>query len=85
MNNGKHQPISPLHTPELQAEMALAARKALWLHKAMNVPVSSMKDGKLVIIQPEDIPVYENPFPKVQLGDPAPAYPPLSVPFTENL
>jgi hypothetical protein len=51
----------------------------------MNVPVSTMKDGKLVIIQPEDIPVYENPFPKVQLGDPAPAYPPVSVPFTENL
>ncbi len=67
------------------ADLEHTVQRVLWLHKAMNVPISSMKDGKLVIIQPEDIPVYENPFPKVQLGDPAPAYPPVSVPFTENL
>ena len=85
MKNGNHQSLSPLDTPEFDAAAKLAARKALWLHKAMNVPVSTMKDGKLVIIQPEDIPVYENPFPKVQLGDPAPAHPSVSVPFTENL
>ena len=85
MKNGNNHSPSPLHTKEFQAAAQLAARRALWIHKAMNVPVSSMKDGKLVIIQPEDIPVYENPFPKVQLSDPPPSHPPVSVPFTENL
>ena len=85
MNSDQKPLASPLHDPTLQADLELTVKRVLWLHKAMNVPVSTMKDGKLVIIQPEDIPVYENPFPKVQLGDPAPAYPPVSVPFTENL
>jgi len=76
---------STLHTPELAADIQRTVQRVLWLHKAMNVPISSMKDGKLVIIQPEDIPVYENPFPKVQLSDPPPAFPPVSVPFTESL
>jgi len=80
MNN----PQASFKMPEA-ADLEKTVQRVLWLHKAMNVPISSMKDGKLVIIQPEDIPVYENPFPKVQLSDPPPAFPPVSVPFTESL
>lgn len=85
MDNERKVFGSPLHDPTFQADIEMAVKRVLWLHKAMNVPISSMKDGKLVIIQPEDIPVYENPFPKVQLSDPPSSYPPVSVPFTESL
>lgn len=85
MNNDQKPCASRLHDSAFQADLERTVQRVLWLHKAMNVPISSMKDGKLVIIQPEDIPVYENPFPKVQLSDPPPTYPPVSVPFTESL
>lgn len=43
------------HEGELAA-FDLAGRNAMWRHKRLGVPVALWEDGKVVEIQPEDIP-----------------------------
>ena len=39
----------------------LAAREAVLLHKKMGVPIVLMRDGKMVIVPPEEIVVDDEP------------------------
>ena len=39
----------------------LAAREAVLLHKKMGVPIVVMRDGKMVIVPPEEIVVDDEP------------------------
>ena len=43
--------------PLIQAALRLSARDALRLHKRMGYPVAAWKDGQVVWIPPEEIPV----------------------------
>ena len=39
----------------------MAAREAVLLHKKMGVPIVVMRDGKMVIVPPEEIVVDDEP------------------------
>lgn len=41
--------------------LRLAARDAIWRHKALGVPIAIWQDGKVVIVPPEEIVVPEHP------------------------
>lgn len=47
------------HGKEIEEVMRRAVRHALLMHKRIGNPIATWKDGKVVIIQPEDIPVEE--------------------------
>jgi len=46
-----------VHGKEIEGILRRAVRHALLDHKRAGNPVASWKDGKVVLIQPEDIPV----------------------------
>ncbi len=43
--------------PRMMAEMQLAVREAILRHKQAGNPICTWRDGQVVWIQPEDIPV----------------------------
>ena len=45
----------------VQESARLAAREAVLLHKKMGVPIVVMRDGKMVIVPPEEIVVDDEP------------------------
>ncbi len=47
--------------PRIQEAMALGVRAALRRHKQANNPVATWRDGAVVWIAPEDIPVDDEP------------------------
>ena len=48
---------------EVEAILQRAVQEALLMHKRAGNPIASWQDGKVVIIQPEDIPI-EDPLTK---------------------
>jgi hypothetical protein len=45
----------------IDAAMQKAIHKALWQHKQLGNPICAWRDGKVVWIAPEDIPVEKPP------------------------
>lgn len=48
---------------EIDKALALAVQDALWRHKQLGCPVVVWRDGKVVWIPPEEIPIHEPPPP----------------------
>jgi hypothetical protein len=46
---------------EIDKALALAVRDALWRHKQLGNPVAIWRDGRVVWIPPEEIPVEKRP------------------------
>jgi len=42
---------------EIEQIFRKAVRRELWIHKRLGNPIATWKDGKVVIIPPEEIPV----------------------------
>lgn len=45
---------------EIDKALQSAVKEALLKHKAAGNPIASWKDGKVIWIQPEDIPIEDN-------------------------
>lgn len=45
------------HGKEIEALFRRAVREALWRHKRLGQSVAASRDGKVVIVPPEEIPV----------------------------
>ena len=45
------------HADEIERIFRKAIRHELWIHKRLGNPIATWKDGKVVIIPPEEIPV----------------------------
>jgi len=45
------------HADEIERIFTKAVRHELWIHKRLGNPIATWKDGKVVIIPPEEIPV----------------------------
>lgn len=48
------------HAEEIEALLRQAAKRVVWEHKQLGLPISTMRDGKVVIIPPEEIEVDES-------------------------
>jgi hypothetical protein len=46
---------------EIDRAVRRAVQRALWVHKQLGNPICAWRDGKVVWIQPEDIPVQQPP------------------------
>ncbi len=55
--------IEITHGKETEEVLRRAVRHALLMHKRLGNPIATWKDGKVVILQPEDIPVEESEQP----------------------
>ncbi|HZS09263.1 MAG TPA: hypothetical protein VFD58_30800 [Blastocatellia bacterium] len=49
------------HAEEIEEIFRQAVRNALWKHKRLGQSVAAWRDGKVVIIPPEEIPVPDEP------------------------
>jgi len=49
------------HGKEIEEIFRRAVRHALWRHKRLGQPVAAWRDGKVVIIPPEEIPAPDEP------------------------
>ena len=56
-----HKNLFTENREQIQEALQQALRHALLMHKRAGNPIASWRDGKVVIIQPEDI-VIEDPF-----------------------
>ena len=54
--------------PRMLRAMQQAVREAIWRHKLAGHPVAVWRDGRVVWIQPEDIPESFAPPPSRELG-----------------
>ena len=45
------------HAKEIEALLSQAAKRVVWEHKQLGLPISTMRDGQVVIIPPEEIEV----------------------------
>ena len=63
MNEPNSAPIPDHLRRALLIEQAIdkAVRRALWQHKQLGNPICTWRDGKVVWITPEDIPVEKPP------------------------
>ena len=61
MNEPKHKTIDEIFVDGTLIDLALkqAVQEALWRHKQAGNPVVAWRDGKIVWIRPEEIPVLE--------------------------
>lgn len=50
----------PIDQDRLQQALRDATAHAIWEHKQLGIPIATVRDGEVVIIQPEDI-VVEKP------------------------
>lgn len=58
---GSHKRLLIAEGDAVDAAMSEAVRHALLTHKRAGIPVASWKDGRVVIIPAEEIPVEETP------------------------
>ncbi|MFN0124866.1 MAG: hypothetical protein ACKV2V_30550 [Blastocatellia bacterium] len=49
------------HAEEIELIFRRAVRQALWRHKRLGQYIAASKNGKVVIIPPEEIPVGDDP------------------------
>jgi hypothetical protein len=63
-NHGKLHPPLDLRrdAKEIEKVFRLAVREALIMHKRIGNPVATWKDGKVVIVPPEEIEIPPDPF-----------------------
>ena len=45
------------HAEEIEVLLRQAAKRVVWEHKQLGLPISTMRDGQVVIIPPEEIEV----------------------------
>src|SRR5262245_7940953 len=67
---------------QIDEALARAVQLALWRHKQMGVPIVVWRDGKIVEIPPEEIPVHGPPNGAGEAGAPCPTVPRRTVSAT---
>jgi hypothetical protein len=50
------------HGRDIEKILQLAVREALIMHKRIGNPIATWKDGKVIIVPPEEIEIPPNPF-----------------------